>query len=132
EFITPAVQTNATTTERTTPIIEFDATSKVANVKPAVLLADAGTRSVEALKLAAISAPNEPSPATNAITSPEPAPAAPSILIDFSKYANIDALGDGEAKQKLRKFEDDLQVAQKEEGQAKVQLEGTKRLFAKG
>jgi multidrug efflux pump subunit AcrA (membrane-fusion protein) len=55
-----------------------------------------------------------------------------SVVIDFSKYANIDALGDGEAKQKLRKFEDDLQVAQKEEGQAKVTLEGTKRLFEKG
>ena len=35
-------------------------------------------------------------------------------------------------KQKLRKFQDDLQVAQKEEGQAKVTLEGTKRLFEKG
>jgi multidrug efflux pump subunit AcrA (membrane-fusion protein) len=32
----------------------------------------------------------------------------------------------------LRKFEDDLQVAQKEYGQAKSTLEGTKRLFAKG
>jgi multidrug resistance efflux pump len=132
EIIRPAVQTNATTTERTTPIIEFDTTSKAANVKPAVLLADAGTRSVEALKLAAISVPNEPGPATNSVSSPEPAQAAPSIPFDFSEYANIDALGDGEAKQKLRKFEDDLQVAQKEEGQAKVQLEGTKRLFAKG
>jgi multidrug efflux pump subunit AcrA (membrane-fusion protein) len=55
-----------------------------------------------------------------------------SILIDFSQYARIEALGDGEAKQKLRKFEDDLQVAQKELGQAKSTLEGTKRLFEKG
>ncbi|HEX7578266.1 MAG TPA: efflux RND transporter periplasmic adaptor subunit, partial [Verrucomicrobiae bacterium] len=55
----------------------------------------------------------------------------PTGLIDFSKYANIDVLGDGEAKQKLRKFEDDLQVAQKELGQAKATLEGTKRLFDK-
>src|ERR1039457_3800765 len=55
----------------------------------------------------------------------------PTGLIDFSKYANIDVLGDGEAKQKLRKFEDDLQVAQKELGQAKATFEGTQRLFAK-
>jgi Membrane-fusion protein len=132
EIISPAVQTNATTTERTMPIIAFDTTAKAGNVKPAVLLADAGSRSVEALKLAAVSAANESIAATNAMSAPEPAQALPSILIDFSQYANIDALGDGEAKQKLRKFEDDLQVAQKEEGQAKVQLEGTKRLFGKG
>ena len=56
----------------------------------------------------------------------------PQVVIDFSKYAHIDALGDGEAKQKLRKFEDDLQVARKEEGQAKVTLDGTHRLFEKG
>src|SRR5450759_714380 len=54
----------------------------------------------------------------------------PTGLIDFSKYANIDVLGDGEAKQKLRKFEDDLQAAQKELGQAKATFEGTQRLFA--
>ncbi|NOS68354.1 MAG: hypothetical protein HOP33_00280, partial [Verrucomicrobia bacterium] len=34
--------------------------------------------------------------------------------IDFGKYAHLDVLGDGEAKQKLRKMDDDLQVAQKE------------------
>jgi multidrug resistance efflux pump len=132
ELIIPAVQTNATTTERTTPVIQFDTTAKVANVKPAVLLADAGSRSVGVLKLAEVSAANEPNPATNALNSPESAQALPSVPFDFSKYANIDALGDGEAKQKLRKFQDDFQVAQKEEGQAKVQLEGTKRLFEKG
>ena len=55
-----------------------------------------------------------------------------SILIDFSQYAKLEALGDGEAKQKLRKFDDDLQVARKELGQAKSTLEGTKRLFEKG
>jgi len=52
--------------------------------------------------------------------------------VDFSQYAKIEALGDGEAKQKLRKFEDDLQVAQKELGQAQSTLDGTKRLFEKG
>jgi HlyD family secretion protein len=62
-----------------------------------------------------------------------PAPeVAPRIIIDFSKFADIEVLGDGEAKQKLRKLEDDLQVAQKELGQATTALEGTHRLFAKG
>lgn len=55
----------------------------------------------------------------------------PTGLIDFSKYANIDVLGDGEAKQKLRNFEDDLQTAQKELGQARATLEGTRRLYEK-
>ncbi|HVV74243.1 MAG TPA: efflux RND transporter periplasmic adaptor subunit [Verrucomicrobiae bacterium] len=55
-----------------------------------------------------------------------------SLKVDFSPYANIDKLGDGEARQKLRKFEDDLQVAQKELGQAKTTLDGTRRLFDKG
>ncbi len=57
---------------------------------------------------------------------------AQKIIIDFSKFADIEVLGDGEAKQKLRKLEDDLQVAQKELGQATTALEGTQRLFAKG
>ena len=52
--------------------------------------------------------------------------------VDFSKYADKEVLGDGEAKQKLRKLEDDLQVAQKELGQATTALEGTRRLFSKG
>ena len=75
-------------------------------------------------------------PASGPVNAPEQLTAtpveAPSINIDFTKYANLDALGDGEAKQKLRKFDDDLQVAQKESGQAQVTLEGTKRLFEKG
>jgi hypothetical protein len=143
EIIRPASQTNVTTTELKTPVIEFDATAKGANVKPAILLADAGSSSVAALKLSAGSA-GEPSiptgvrPPSGAATfpptsaPPDSVQPPPSIPFDFTEYANIDALGDGEAKQKLRKFEDDFQVAQKEEGQAKVQLEGTKRLFEKG
>ena len=51
--------------------------------------------------------------------------------IDFSKYADLEVLGDGEAKQKIRKFHDDLQVAQKEMGQAQATLEGTRRLHEK-
>jgi multidrug resistance efflux pump len=54
------------------------------------------------------------------------------IKVDFSKYADAEKLGDGEAKQKIRKFEDDLQMSLKELGQATNKLEGTRRLFAKG
>ncbi len=63
---------------------------------------------------------------------PAPAAAANCLQVDFSPYANIDKLGEGEAKQKLRKFQDDLQVAQKDLEQAKTTLEGTRRLFEKG
>jgi multidrug efflux pump subunit AcrA (membrane-fusion protein) len=86
--------------------------------------------------------PPPPPPASSA---PEPPPApAPEpvlslppaftnvVLVDFSQYARLDALGDGEARQKLRKFDDDLQVSQKELGQANSTLEGTQRLFEKG
>ncbi len=59
---------------------------------------------------------------------PEPVRAS---SIDFAKYADIAVLGDGEAKQKIRKFQDDWQVAQKEMGQAQATLDGTKRLFAR-
>lgn len=80
--------------------------------------------------------PTTPAPVADASTSspPQPTPvsASPALVIDFSPYARIEALGDGEAKQKLRKFEDDLQVARKEEGQSKANLEGTRRLFDKG
>ncbi len=68
---------------------------------------------------------------TNLVVADAAGSTFPTGLIDFTKYANIDVLGDGEAKQKLRKFEDDLQVAQKELGVAKATFEGTQRLFAK-
>ena len=87
-----------------------------------------------------VSAPTGPKPGNSAWTEPEdivlPREASfqlPSTAaIDFDKYASTDALGDGEAKQKLRKFEDDLQVAKKELGQSTAMLEGTRRLFDKG
>ncbi|MEW6302116.1 MAG: HlyD family efflux transporter periplasmic adaptor subunit [Verrucomicrobiota bacterium] len=53
------------------------------------------------------------------------------VIIDFSKYAKIEVLGDGEAKQKIRKLEDEYQVAQREHSQAQATLQGTQRLFAK-
>jgi len=74
----------------------------------------------------------KPDSATDAEAKPQTNALPVSVLVDFSQYAKIEALGDGEAKQKIRKFEDDLQVAQKELGQAKSTLEGTRRLFEKG
>jgi len=56
----------------------------------------------------------------------------PDIILDFSKYAKLDSLGDGEAKQKLRQLDDALQTAQKDLGQASTTLDGTRRLYGKG
>jgi len=73
-----------------------------------------------------------PITASGATTNESHEEPTPAVHFDFSVYARIEALGDGEAKQKLRKFEDDFQVAQKEQGQATSTLEGTRRLFEKG
>src|SRR5690606_12009016 len=54
------------------------------------------------------------------------------VQIDYSKYANTDVLGDGAAKQQLRKLLDDLQVAEQQQALGKAKLEGTQRLFDKG
>jgi multidrug resistance efflux pump len=71
--------------------------------------------------------------AANDAEEPEPEVQLASLsVIDFSNYANLDALGDGEAKQRIRKLEDDLQVAAKEEEQSNTTLEGTERLYEKG
>ncbi len=85
------------------------------------------------------SAPSAASPgrkaapvAASAKEEPAAGPATNEVVVDFSKYADINLLGDGGAKQKLRELEDALQVAKKEEGQADAQLAGTKRLFDKG
>lgn len=51
--------------------------------------------------------------------------------VDFSKYAKSELLGDGAAKQNLRKLEDDLLVAQSELNLAQTKLAGTRRLFEK-
>jgi multidrug resistance efflux pump len=57
---------------------------------------------------------------------------APREVIDFSKYAKAELLGDGTAKQEIRKREDELLVARTELGQAQTKLGGTSRLFEKG
>jgi len=51
--------------------------------------------------------------------------------IHWAEYADIKKLGDGEAMQKIRKFDDDFQVAQKEVGQAEATRDGTRRLHKK-
>jgi RND family efflux transporter MFP subunit len=85
------------------------------------------------LPAAATSATNLASsrPATLLMATNSGPPMFPVGLIDFTEYASLDALGDGEAKQKLRQLDDDLQTAEKELGQAKATLEGTERLYAK-
>ena len=52
-----------------------------------------------------------------------------SLVIDFSKYAKPELLGDGEANQKLRKLQDDFLMAKRDLGAAKSKYEGTVRLF---
>ena len=68
-----------------------------------------------------------------AVLSAAPVVAEPAELrmpaIDFSKYKRVEALSDGEAKQKLRKFLDDVQLSEREFKQAQTTLEGTRRLF---
>ena len=53
------------------------------------------------------------------------------VVIDFSKYAQPEHLGDGEARQSLRKLEDDVVLSEEEVGLAESRLSGTQRLFEK-
>jgi len=55
----------------------------------------------------------------------------PVVSVDFSKYASLETLGDGEARQAIRKLEDDVVLAEEEVGVAESRLAGTKRLFDK-
>lgn len=52
--------------------------------------------------------------------------------IDFSQYAKPELLGDGSAKQQLRKLLDELQLAQAQLSLQETKLQGTERLFKKG
>lgn len=52
--------------------------------------------------------------------------------LDFTQYADIDQLEDGEAKQQLRALLDELQVAQEEYLLAQDRIEGQRRLEARG
>ncbi|MBI2947121.1 MAG: HlyD family efflux transporter periplasmic adaptor subunit, partial [Verrucomicrobia bacterium] len=53
------------------------------------------------------------------------------VVIDFSKYAKAELLGDGSAQQSLRKLEDDLLVAQSELKMAETKFAGSERLRLK-
>jgi hypothetical protein len=64
--------------------------------------------------------------------SPLASPLVPRATVNFLPYAKLEALGEGQAKQQLRKYEDDQQIAQLELAQFKSNLEGTQRLFDKG
>ena len=76
------------------------------------------------------SVPTTASPASAPALDVQPPPKP--VEIDFLQYATLEALGIGEAKQKLRKMEDDLQVAKKELGQSQSTIDGTRRLHEKG
>jgi hypothetical protein len=52
--------------------------------------------------------------------------------LDFTQYADIDMLEDGEAKQQLRSLQDDLQVAQEELLLSRDRIAGQRRLEARG
>ncbi|MBT8147243.1 MAG: HlyD family efflux transporter periplasmic adaptor subunit [Gammaproteobacteria bacterium] len=52
--------------------------------------------------------------------------------LDFTQYADIDKLEDGEAKQQLRRLQDELQVAQEEYLLAQDRIEGQRRLESRG
>jgi len=93
--------------------------------------APAATGTAQSAEAGAATPPSPPAATTNPSTAPVAAAPVPSAAIDFSKYADIDALGDGEAKQKLRELRDAVQTAQKELQQAQSTLEGTTRLFKK-
>jgi len=119
-----------------------DPVKATAPANPAAAAHPAGSADAPAHGILAVSSSVKNGPTPPAPRTTPDAPAAepheasfqlPSTAdIDFLHYARIEVLGDGEAKQKLRKFEDDLQTAQKELGQARVTIEGTRRLFDKG
>ena len=52
--------------------------------------------------------------------------------LDFTQYADIDKLEDGEAKQSLRNLVDELQVSQEEYLLAQDRIEGQRRLESRG
>jgi len=97
----------------------------------AVQSAGAGNAASPGSQAASAQMTNQPVVATNSAATTVSVVPLSTAAIDFSKYADIDLLGDGEAKQKLRESRDAVQMAKKEEQQAQSTLEGTKRLFEK-
>lgn len=60
-----------------------------------------------------------------------PKPRLDSLTFDFSDYVNEERLGDGAAKQSLRKLKDDLYVAETDLNVAKTKRDGTRLLEEK-
>lgn len=98
---------------------------------PVAIVSDSG--GIPGPQIPAASTNTEAILGTEAGSSSAPPPPAPPRSIDFNfkHYANSELLGDGEARQKIRKLDDDLQVAEKERLLAQSTYEGTKRLFDK-
>ncbi len=105
---------------------DFEATLKSARDDLAAAVADPATSKDGSAATNSVS--NSTAPKTQKVTDL----LSHKGIVDFSPYAKIEVLGDGETKQKLRKLDDDYQVALKETSQAKTTLDGTKRLLEKG
>lgn len=103
---------------------------KLADLQPGQTATDVATVGAVAASGGSSNAVAEAQSPASAGTQAEIVP--PTKTVDFSKYAKVELLGDGEAKQKLRKFDDDLLVAKSEHGVSKTQFEGSRRLFDKG
>jgi len=69
---------------------------------------------------------------TKPVFTNEPAYIAARTAIDFSSYANVDELEDGEAKKMLRQLEDDFLVEEEAKKLAEEQLRGYERLAEAG
>ncbi len=79
-----------------------------------------------------LSEPAAPPPAGGAALLMDEEYMAARAGVDFGRYADIDRLEDGEAKQRLRALLDELQVAQEERLLAQDRIEGQRRLEARG
>jgi len=124
---TPAAP-GATATAAASPAA---APAQVADVAP---VASGGTNGSVKL-MVALSDPSS-LPLASAPAAPSAPPDAPeparTVLIDYSQYAKVELLGDGEAQQKLREARDALLLAEKEKSASKTKLDGTVRLCEKG
>lgn len=107
--------------------------------RPAVETGAAVAREPQTLSLQ----PSAPRPRNTGNTSSRTLDTQPNLLmddsymairdqLDFTQYADISKLEDGEAKQQLRELQDDLQVAQEELLLARDRIAGQRRLEARG
>ena len=130
EQFAPEAKPAAPAAAGTSPPVVAETTTNTSNAPRAVLSIPASGSNASPL-LSALNAVRSVAKDADC-PDPEETLATNRINVDFSPYADIDKLGDGEAKQKLRKFIDDSQIAQKDLENAKTTVEGTRRLFKKG